>query len=167
MKMNTVELLLSLVPALTHLRLIGDCPDLSNSIFDGSQWEAFIQTKLHLLNKFEFSFTCWKDYGAGKTTYNNMESMIASFQTSFWLETKRWFVTIACSNHEYIQEINVHSIPFCEDDFHYPETWNNISCSVSTTIDNDVEIMENVRHLYLNLDQFMTDVIEERVSIIF
>ncbi|CAF3850104.1 unnamed protein product [Rotaria sp. Silwood1] len=83
--MNDIESLLLLLPKLTHLRLIGQDILTDPSLFDGSRWENFIKTKLSLLNRFEFRFTRSAVDNADCTT---VESLIAAFRTSFWLETK-------------------------------------------------------------------------------
>ncbi|CAF1259950.1 unnamed protein product, partial [Rotaria sp. Silwood1] len=56
------------------------------SLFDGSRWENFIEMKLPLLSKFEFWFTRPVHDHAER---NTVESLIAPFQTPFWLEIKQ------------------------------------------------------------------------------
>ncbi|CAF0989030.1 unnamed protein product [Rotaria sordida] len=85
--MEHIESLLSQTPALNYLKLIS-CERTFDTIFDGYNWEQFILNKLSQLNQFEyfFSFT---------STINNymkvLNHVLASFQTPFWLQEKRWF----------------------------------------------------------------------------
>ena len=89
LQMNQLEFLLSRTPSLVHLQLTGSVNS-SDSILDGSRWENFIQTKLPLLQKFEFFFRTKTDYNLNFTT---IESWIVPFRTIFWLQHKSWFVT--------------------------------------------------------------------------
>ncbi|CAF3760538.1 unnamed protein product [Rotaria sp. Silwood1] len=75
-KMNDVEALLSRLPALKHLRLLFPSCEPNSKLFDGSRWEKFIQTKLPLLDKFEFSFEVFKRFNSTDVT---IESLIAPF----------------------------------------------------------------------------------------
>jgi hypothetical protein len=84
-----LQLILSITPALVHLKLISRRSTF-DSWFNGSCWEELIQTKLPLLNKFDF-YVC-------RTSDNNqniddVNTVIAPFRTLFWLDNKRWFVT--------------------------------------------------------------------------
>ena len=53
---NDMELILTLFPNLTHLRLFMWTSDYNDSLFNGNQWENFIQTNLPQLNQFDFCF---------------------------------------------------------------------------------------------------------------
>ncbi|CAF1387673.1 unnamed protein product, partial [Adineta steineri] len=52
---------------------------------DGSRWKEFIQMKLPLLSTFQFWFLNSRDFNSNSGT---VESLIASFQTPFWIENK-------------------------------------------------------------------------------
>ncbi|CAF1517748.1 unnamed protein product [Rotaria sp. Silwood1] len=86
MTMDKLELLLSLLPSIIHL-------DLASSgrpyefVRRLSQWEEFIRLKLPQLYRFEFCIFCYC------SNWENFESIISAFRTSFWLEEKHWFVT--------------------------------------------------------------------------
>jgi hypothetical protein len=83
-----LQSLLLLTPTIRYLKLI--CEDWSfTSIFDGSQWEKFISSKLPLLNNFKFSFLHELNKDENSPL---LDQLIASFQTPFWLD-KQWFVT--------------------------------------------------------------------------
>ncbi|CAF3735494.1 unnamed protein product [Rotaria sp. Silwood1] len=87
--MDNIESLLSLLPSLTHLRLINKTLLTDPLLYDNYRWENFIQTKLPLLNKFEFWFTY---LALNNQDFTTVESLIAPFRTSFWLEIKHWLV---------------------------------------------------------------------------
>ena len=79
----------SWTPSLTHLELTS-LRATFDSIFDGFFWTQLIQNKLVLLDHLAFFVKC------GFRSTNNfpsMKSIIASFQTPFWLTDKQWFVT--------------------------------------------------------------------------
>jgi hypothetical protein len=78
---NNVEQLLLLTPALVYLKLIG-----TGNFLDGNRWEQFIQKNLSLLNKFDFLFDEILD---GEEDFPDIESIITSFRTTFWLENKK------------------------------------------------------------------------------
>jgi hypothetical protein len=84
-----LESFLSLTPSLEYLKVISS-RSMFDSIFDGSFWEQFIQTKLLRLDRFEFFFA----YLAGKNAdLLNLKSIIFPFGAPFWLNDKHWFVT--------------------------------------------------------------------------
>lgn len=89
LSMNYLESLLSLTPSLRHLEIVSNLHRL-DSVVDGSYWQQCIQTKLPSLVQFEFLFLCTV---GGNNHYTSLESLIGPFQTPFWLEDKRWFVT--------------------------------------------------------------------------
>jgi hypothetical protein len=89
LSMEELELLLSRTPALVHLKLVSR-ERTFDSMFDGYNWEQFIRAKLHRLNKFEFFFS-YIDKTDDDIT--NVDSLVDSFRTPFWLYDKRWFIT--------------------------------------------------------------------------
>jgi hypothetical protein len=88
LSMEDLELLLSQTPTLSYLKL-SSCDRIVDSMFDGYNWEQFIRTKLHLLNKFEL-FLSYID--ETNDDNNSLNSLIAPFRTPFWLNDKRWFI---------------------------------------------------------------------------
>ena len=93
LSLENIELLLSLTPSLTHMKLLHQTGH-GNTFFEGSQWEALIQKTLPHLQNFQFCF------GRNLGVYNDsqdMHSIIKHYQTPFWLETKRWIVTCDCA----------------------------------------------------------------------
>ena len=80
------ELFLSKTPSLMHMSLNGQGVEL-----DGQRWEKFITNYLPQLKKFAFDLYEHTRYGLAYTPID-IERIISSFQTPFWIEQKKWFV---------------------------------------------------------------------------
>ncbi|CAF4444229.1 unnamed protein product, partial [Rotaria sp. Silwood2] len=148
---------------LTHFRLMGETDLWELSLFDGSQWENFIEMKLPLLNKFEFWFTRPVHDHAEP---NTVESLIAPFQTPFWLEIKRWFVKCDYVDDDYDRKFYLYSIPIFLDSFDYSNQQGTILHSKLNITDNNAPIIVNTHRLDLNLSQMMTENIRNNVSLV-
>jgi hypothetical protein len=136
---DKIQFFLSLTPLLIHLKLTGW--PLSDILLNGSRWEEFIQTKLPYLNKFEFFFRIFLK----EQTMDNLQSIIASYQTLFWLEYKHWYVT-----YDYIIDtstLHLYSIPICETKFILDCDMKKISYS---TFNKTNAVMDNISHLQVN-----------------
>ncbi|CAF4853476.1 unnamed protein product, partial [Rotaria socialis] len=142
-KIETLELLLSLMPSLTHFKLIG-----IGNFFDGNRWEQFIQTNLPFLIKFEFFLEQTRDVDY---THADAQSIIASFRTPFWLEHKKWFV--ACGyDIDSPRCVELYSIPLCLSSLHYKVESKKITLSTSgTNTDKETSIIDNVRKIQLDV----------------
>ena len=66
-------------------------------MMDGKRWEQFIQINLSQLDKFEFYF--YEFTVSMPTAAEDIELTISSFQTTFWIEHKRWFVVCECKKN--------------------------------------------------------------------
>lgn len=141
MDMYKLEEFLSLTPSLNYLKVIGMA-----YLIESYRWEKILRRKLLNLDKFEFYFLSWKNVNYN---FSDIESLIQPFQTSFWLESKQWFV-----NCDYIinpTEVILYSIPICKPYFQYHEPSNKISCSNFTKNNTNENLMDNVSQLRLNL----------------
>jgi len=140
---STLQFFLSLTPSLIHLKLIGW--PLSDISYNGSRWEEFIQTKLPYLNKFEFFFRI----AMKEQTITDLQSIIASYQTLFWLEHKHWYVN--CDYINDISTLHLYSLPICETKIILNSDMNKISCSTLNNINIDRRfLMNNISHLHVN-----------------
>ena len=158
MSMNKIRTLLSFTSSLVHLKLVS-LTGISNSICDDLQWEQFIQMKLPYLDKFEFFFSSSLN---GNWTNYSVVRIIASFRTSFWVESKLWFVNYTCVKDEIFQ---LYSIPICESSQIYDYTKNKISYSTLPIMSNHEEsLMDNVSHLRVNLNEALIDKMSEQVQ---
>ncbi len=99
MTMVKLESFLSLTPSLVYLKLTGGLHMIDGQhILDGKRWEQFIGINLPQLDKFEFLFK--ECYGIQKTSAE-LDLFIGLFQTPFWIEHKKWFVTCITIIHLY------------------------------------------------------------------
>jgi hypothetical protein len=144
MTINQLELFLSLTPSLIYLKLIGeDC------VFDGNRWEQFLQVNLPHLNKFEFFLSSWK---LTNQTRDDLQLIIQSFQTPFWIEYKKWFV--ACEfDLKQPRRIQIYSIPICQSIVH--DELDSEICCLSTS--NHLIILENINEIDLRLENPMNN----------
>lgn len=107
-----LEYLLSLTPALGHLKLVSSLP-MVHSIFDVSCLEQCIRTKLLQLKKFEFVFI-FDLKNSNDNIANNLNSLIDAFQTSFWLKDQHCFLT--CDYLLNKSKFRLYTTPICIDD---------------------------------------------------
>jgi len=68
----------SIVPNLSCLTI-----DLDEFLFDGYQWSNLIENNLPKLEKFRLRMTF---------QYFNIDSLVQSFQTDFWLQKHQWYI---------------------------------------------------------------------------
>ena len=122
MEVKHFEVLLQLMPSLTHLNLIG-----SGDLFDGHRWERLIQTHLLLLNNFEFVFNSNRN---DQFDCADIERIVRSFQTPFWLQLKKWFVTGEYAMNS-PQSFQLYSIP--KSTLLKQQTFESTTISISTT----------------------------------
>jgi len=113
-------------------------------IRDG-KWEEFLQVNLPHLNKFKFSLKCWKliDH-----TREELQSILESFQTPFWIEHKKWFV--ACEfSPEYRHTFHIYSMPICET--RYGSELYSTNCFFS--LSNQLISFNNINEIALGLNE--------------
>ncbi|CAF1465635.1 unnamed protein product, partial [Adineta ricciae] len=105
--MEHFRLVLTTVPSLTYLKLMST-RSVYGPVFNGSFWEEFIQIGFPQLKTFEFRFTYpIRDNGI----VHSVNSIIASFRTSFWLQDKRWFTI--CDHFIKSKQIAVYTKSIC------------------------------------------------------
>jgi hypothetical protein len=157
---TTIELLehlLLFIPSLVYLKLIH-----GNKMLDGNRWEQFIQVHLPHLNKFEFFF---EELVGAKRTPGDVELIIDSFRTPFWLEHKKWFVI--CEYRMDGKYIYLYTIPICKSELLYQSECKKIlSLNSFMTVQEDSTMNNNVKSLILLLNQSLADEITEKVCFI-
>ena len=148
---DRLEVVLSLMPSLSHLRVIGD-----GNYLEGDRWEHFIQAKLPLLKRFEFFF---KTHQVHVCTPPGIELIVAPYRTPFWLEQKRWFVTCEYCTREPVG-ITLYSIPICVSSLKYASESTKTSLSTGdTSNDHPVAMMDHVSTLQIDFKtELVTDV---------
>jgi hypothetical protein len=144
-RMNMLQRLLLVTPSLVYLKLIG-FGQLSDGVFDGSQWEHFIEHHLLHLNKFQFFITTQKN---NRQNADDLSPLIIPFSNNFWLQKKRWF--IICDFIKSSSQIRLYSIPICQPHIEYASESNKISYTTLTTIEDDVDKTDDVRIVNINL----------------
>ena len=105
--MNEINSFLLLTPSLSYLKLLGWCSE-----FDGKRWEEFIQVNLPHLEQFQFNLRCCPG-GMIEQTREDIERIMKSFRSPFWLEEKKWFVQCQW-DPEYFHSYELYSIPLCK-----------------------------------------------------
>jgi hypothetical protein len=144
MEISKLDQCFTLTPCLTYLKLIGT-GTLFTSSFDGYQWEKILQTKLHSLKTFEFFFSIltYSNYRS-----HNIESLINSYRTSFWLERINCFIT--CDYIQNSRKILLYTLPVCHTYFVYHVDTKKITLSNFDRRINRSD-MDNVQNLDFNL----------------
>jgi len=133
--MNNIEHMISNLPHLKHLELVGN---FNKDVVDGRRW----QMKVHSLVTFKFMFSFLVQ----------LESHdLDSFRSSFWLEEKRWFVAYA--------EKRLFSVP----DFDTTEWDSNFRLPLYSTVSDNTIFYEHIDKLQLtetpdNMDHHFTHV---------
>ncbi|CAF3991567.1 unnamed protein product [Rotaria sp. Silwood1] len=153
---DELELFLLLTPSLVYLKLIGVA-----QMLDGKRWEQFIRRNLSELDKFEFYFDQWR---STHQTLTDLALIIASFQTLFWIEHKKWFVTCEYK-HTMLKPhiISLYSIPICKSSIWYTSKLAKTLLSTYPTMMNDLLIMDNIKSLSLALNKSIADDIQVKV----
>ncbi|CAF4021103.1 unnamed protein product [Rotaria magnacalcarata] len=144
--MDEFQLLLSLTPSLQHLHIVGGI-----DLFDGTCWEKFIQKHLKNLNRFEFAFCGNTDYEFNNSA--DVEALITSYRTPFWIENKHWFVI--CYYFKKSANYSLYSLPICKTKVKFYPHEDKISCSTDSKFYNDASMTDNVHEMQLNLTDLM------------
>jgi hypothetical protein len=138
-----LQTFLLLTPSLIYLKLID-----KHVLFNGKQWEEFIQINLLQLDKFEFFIEAPILDGQ---TRESLDVIIQSFRSPFWIEYKKWFV--ACEfNTDQSNSIQLYSIPICKSVLQYQLNAKKVFVSSSTIPSyDDPLIVNNINELILPL----------------
>ncbi|CAF0755239.1 unnamed protein product [Adineta ricciae] len=144
--MNGCESLLSVVPSLEHFRIIG-----GSQLCDGLFWENLIKKNLLKLTKFEFGLP-----GEAPLLLNDsseIQKLIASFRTAFWLEVKQWFVT--CYYFKSSSSYCLYSLPICKSNVKLFANKDKLSYSTYSYFSQDISMTDNINEMQLNLTKLM------------
>jgi len=82
-RISEFQKFLLLTPSLRRLKFKNDL------LFNSQEWEQFIQVNLPCLTQFEFYCSTYNF----STSQEDLRVLVESFQTPFWLEHKKWFIT--------------------------------------------------------------------------
>ncbi|CAF0969857.1 unnamed protein product [Adineta ricciae] len=96
LSMPYLQMLLSLTPSVRRLQLASH-RQMFDLFFNATHWENLIPAILPQLDKFEFIFFHTYD---DEDNSIDVEALLASFRTPFWLDNERWLVAAAYALHE-------------------------------------------------------------------
>jgi len=154
---DKLESLLLLTPSLIYLKLIGE-----GNLCDGKRWEEFIQINLSHLDKFEFFINISRSINR---TREDLELIIESFRTPFWIEYKQWFVI--CEFHKRSYKVQLYSIPICKSIYQYELNTENIFVSNSTiSLYNNPSITNHINEINLSLKLSTNHLIKQEVCLL-
>ncbi|CAF2051374.1 unnamed protein product [Rotaria magnacalcarata] len=139
--MNMAAAVLVLTPSLVRLKLVS-WSLMAERFWDGNWWSEFFEMNLMQLKIFEFFLEKRISYNTDVS--QDVESIINSFRTPFWLK-KQWYV--ACNYYKNIQRLELYSIPICKSTISYQSTRTKISSSNLKIA--APYIMDNIHSLYL------------------
>ena len=141
---NELESFLFLTPSVSYLKLKGRI-----DTFDGKRWEEFLQVNLPHLDQFQFDIICHK---MPKQTREDLELILQSYRSSFWIEYKKWFVGIDM-NEEESYKFQIYSIPIGKTIDEHRLNGKDISLSTSNEIFDKLQITEMVLRFPMSLSQ--------------
>ena len=147
-RMKELCILLSCTPSVEYLKVIV-WTDSCDSVINGNEWEKFIKNKLDHLQRFEFFFD---DLTQVTTDSLDLQTYVKPFETPFWLEKHRWYVT--CDYIKLLAGIRLYSLPICNPMFMYYTNSSKISLSTLPASEKDqVEVTQYVNNISLNLNE--------------
>ncbi|UJR14341.1 hypothetical protein I4U23_001337 [Adineta vaga] len=129
-----MENLLKSMPKLLFFKLTAN----GKQWFNGQFWEQCLPLTVEI---FEFNFCT-------QLQNLNVEIILETFQTSFWLDIKHWYVMLDYQMNPTM--VHLYSLPFCDTQFYYRPSIDPIQqCRSSITV-NQI-CMKNVTKLTLDL----------------
>ena len=159
--MSKLEQILTFIPAIEHLKLIG-MGNLFNSSFDGQRWEYLIQKYLVHLKDFQFSISTITPVNIDTEI---IEQLIEFFRTRFWLEQNRYIIQYDYIHYQH--KLLLNSLPICQHSFEYYSNSDRISISNRKQETEQSIMMERVNRLELNLTRIMTDDVSSELVLLF
>lgn len=113
--------------------------------FNGHFWEESLPLNLQI---FHFNFST-------QSIYTNEQSIIETFQTSFWLEKKSWYVMLDYQINPTM--IHLYSLPYCDTQFYYRPSMDP-SHQFRSSIAIPKSYLDNVTKLTVDLSTLITEV---------
>ncbi|CAF1492129.1 unnamed protein product [Rotaria sp. Silwood1] len=141
---------LSLLTQLKQLELRCDHDLICDQSYyiDGYKWENFIRKYIPQLEIFKFFFASEHSI----EMIININELIKSFMTDFWLIEKKWFIT--CDYYKNLTRLKVYTVPYMGKEY-TDDIFLKSSQRISTSKIND---MSNIRQLRLR-DITLQDII--------
>ena len=153
---DNLELFILLMPSLNHLKIVS-----SKNFIHDNRWEQFIQANLPQLNRFELFI---KDYNSRNTPVD-LKSILAPFQTPFWIEHKKWFFTCEYSTTKPAYFI-LYSHPICVSSIDYiPESNKTSLSTLDPALNNNASSMNNVNTIQVSFEKFTMHDINQSLEV--
>ena len=152
---DDLELFISLMPSLNHLKIVS-----SKNFIHDNRWEQFIQANLPQLNRFELFI---EDYNS---TFVDLKSILAPFQTPFWIEHKKWFFTCEYSTTKPAYFI-LYSHPICVSSIDYSPKLSKTSLStLDPALNNNASLMDNVNTIQISFKNVTSHDINQSLEVV-
>ncbi|CAF1247954.1 unnamed protein product [Rotaria sp. Silwood1] len=145
---DQLEILLTSHPSLVYFNLTAKNISSFQSLRCFSQWEYFIREKLPQLKNFHFKISTQMSY---YQDLRGIQSIIAAFRTSFWLEHKRWYVIFQYVINDEGSRLILYSSIDGHVDFGQNFQKGFISYFTSTTKNDDKPNIQNMWNALFNL----------------
>lgn len=141
MTKSDVELLLSQTSALIHLTITAN----GKQWFNGQFWEQCLPATVQ---SFQFNFCT-------QSVHLNEELILETFQTSYWLDIKQWYVALDYQMNSTMTHL--YSLPYCDTQFYYRPSMDPAR-QFRTSVPISQTCMTNVRTLTVDVSNFVIDV---------
>lgn len=138
--------LLQAMPNLTRLRL-----DLVEIFVDGYRWESFITHNLTHLKTFQLKMITFLHSRCRRE--DQVDSLLSSFSTRFWLQERRWFVQCDWSDQENCSMVSLYTLPYA-----FPIFSQMKDAQFKTTFPSESDYrwsFDRISHIYANQCQFL------------
>ncbi|CAF0822933.1 unnamed protein product [Rotaria sp. Silwood1] len=122
---------------------------------DGQIWEKLITSSMPLLENFKFYFKFWRDFNLT----SDMNRIISTFSTPFYLQEKSWFIQCDANRHQFSIAI-LYSLPFAFEYFEIVTHSFDDSISTLNTCSSD----DLKKNLYKNVKKLAVNVKCEKIN---
>ncbi|CAF4129935.1 unnamed protein product, partial [Adineta steineri] len=109
---ESMELLFQVIPNLCYLTI-----QLDNTYLDGHAWEQILIKYLKNIKRFRLKMTI--GLGSHKDIAEQIDELLDSFRTAFWIEQHRWFVRCDWDPNDIYPKAILYTLPYAFDSFSY------------------------------------------------
>jgi hypothetical protein len=141
LKNSDLKILLNKLSTLTFLKIIAN----GKQWFNGHFWEQCLPLTLRT---FQFNF-CTQSIDI------NEQIIFETFQTSFWLDIKHWYVMLDYQMNPTMTHL--YSLPYCDTQFYYRPSMDSTR-KLRSSIPINQPYMNKVTTLTINLSTLITEV---------
>ena len=134
---STLASLFQHLPQLRSLKL-----STSKITINGHEWKALLDVHLHQLKHFRLKMDF--QFGPDEKKEVMVTTLLASFQTTYWMVKKCWFFRCDWSSLSSIQHASLYTLPYAFDEFHF---LNRFYSKSTCPNEKDFWVYEHVRSL--------------------